>query len=258
MGTLLLRGEAIGAVKGVLFDKDGTLSNSESHLFNLAQLRIQEASKLLLKNGHSLTAIKDLENLLTKAYGLTEKGVNPNGTIAIASREHNLISTATILCLIGETWPQAIDLSSSIFQMVDVLDGGKNNYAKKRTILPGAINFLKELKGNAICSALISNDTKVGIENFLSQNNLISLFANIWSADHQPAKPSPTAVKLLCKLLELDPSECALIGDADSDLRMARQSGIGLVIGYTGGWIQKPKLNQHQYLIHNWDELTIQ
>ena len=84
------------------------------------------------------------------------------------------------------------------------------------------------------------------------------MFCNFWSADHQPPKPSPEAVKRLCKLLKLEPSECALIGDADSDLQMANQSGIDLVIGYTGGWTQKPDLNHHQYLIHNWDEVTIQ
>ena len=81
---------------------------------------------------------------------------------------------------------------------------------------------------------------------------------HFWSADDSPAKPDPAAVEELCKTLGLHPSECALIGDADSDLTMARQSGIGITLGYTGGWSKKPNLTEHEYLINNWNELTIE
>ena len=39
-------------------------------------------------------------------------------------------------------------------------------------------------------------------------------------------KPDPGDVRGLCKQLNLDPSQCALSGDADSDLLMARRAGI--------------------------------
>ena len=108
MPTLLLRGKPIGTVQGVLFDKDGTLSNSESHLESLAELRIQQASELLKKQGANSNVLERLEELLSSAYGLTNDGISPNGTIAIASRDNNIISTATVLCLLGETWPKAL------------------------------------------------------------------------------------------------------------------------------------------------------
>ena len=107
MPTLLLKGKAIGKIKGVLFDKDGTLSNSEGHLLNLAKLRIKGILKLLKEKKYAFSKDNEVKELLTKAYGLSNEGLNPNGTIAIASRECNLISTATILCLLGETWPKA-------------------------------------------------------------------------------------------------------------------------------------------------------
>ena len=92
----------------------------------------------------------------------------------------------------------------------------------------------------------------------LSKNNLKGFLSDYWSADHSPAKPNPIAVKKLCTILGLQPSECALVGDADSDLRMARESGIGLILGFTGGWTNKPHLTQQQHLIHTWNELTVQ
>ena len=60
MPTLFLRGDPIGIIKGVLFDKDGTLSNSEEHLLHLAKLRVQEASRLLTNQGASLNEINHL------------------------------------------------------------------------------------------------------------------------------------------------------------------------------------------------------
>ena len=55
----------------------------------------------------------------------------------------------------------------------------------------------------------------------------------------------------------LAPAHCALIGDADSDLQMARQAGIGLSLGYMAGWNQPPKLTNYHYLIHHWNDLVV-
>ncbi len=259
MTTLWLRDQPIGTIKGVLFDKDGTLSNSESHLLNLAELRVQEALRLFHEEGESWGLLKELKKLMSKAYGITKNGLSPDGIIAIASRENNLISTATILCILGKTWPKAVELSNKIFLLVDdVLDENKSSPTRERKLLPGAQKLLKNLHNANVKCALISNDSRLGVQNFLSKNNLNSLMSNFWSADHFPAKPDPEAVEALCTKLNLHPSQCALIGDADSDLLMARQSGIGIRLGYTGGWTKKPRLTEHQYLIHNWDELTIQ
>jgi len=257
MPTLLLKGESIGEIKGVLFDKDGTLSDSEDHLFTIAKLRVQEASRILIKDGADGDALEKLQDLLCKAYGLTNEGLSPNGTIAIASRQNNFISTATVFCLIGKSWPNACKLSSQIFQSVDILDSRLDNSAERRTVLPGVKTILQDLREAGVICALISNDSRSGIKSFLTRNNLEGLFTNIWSADHYPTKPDPAAVEGLCKKINLQPNECALVGDADSDLLMARQSGVGLALGYIGGWSQAPELTHHHYLIKNWNELTI-
>ena len=76
------------------------------------------------------------------------------------------------------------------------------------------------------------------------------------SSDKNPTKPNPDAVKKLCKALGLKPTDCALIGDSDTDLKMARQAGIKSAIGYISGWKIKPKLSYQQELISNWKDLT--
>ncbi len=255
MPELLLRGNPIGDIKGVLFDKDGTLSKSEEHLLQLAQLRVNEGAKLFIKMNRSGHEVKKLEDFLSSVYGLTSHGLSPNGSIAIASREHNLISTASVLCLLGVDWSKAVAMAHEIFQLVD-----RATYKEpiKRTLLPGVQNLLQNLKEAGVKCAMISNDTREGIINFLETNDVTNDIYGLWSADNQPTKPNPGAVLELCKIIQLQPSECALVGDADTDLKMARQAGIGIALGYSGGWTKPPRLTEHHHLIHHWDELNLQ
>ena len=81
--------------------------------------------------------------------------------------------------------------------------------------------------------------------------------AGIWSADDHPCKPDPQAVLELCNRLGLPPQRCALVGDAETDLQMAPEAGIGGVIGFTGGWKSAPKLPSAQHLLHSWDHLSV-
>ena len=46
MEDLLLKGQAIGKVNGILFDKDGTLINSEERLLELSRSRVSESINL--------------------------------------------------------------------------------------------------------------------------------------------------------------------------------------------------------------------
>ena len=41
MAELFIRNSSVGFIKGIIFDKDGTLSNSEEKLLGLAKTRIE-------------------------------------------------------------------------------------------------------------------------------------------------------------------------------------------------------------------------
>ena len=65
------------------------------------------------------------------------------------------------------------------------------------------------------------------------------------------------AVLELCDRLGLPPQRCALVGDAETDLQMALEAGIGGVIGFTGGWKRAPELPSAQHLLHSWTDLVL-
>jgi phosphoglycolate phosphatase len=57
--------------------------------------------------------------------------------------------------------------------------------------------------------------------------------------------------------MNFNPSDCALISDADTDLRMAKEAGITIVVGFNGGWKTPPVLTEKKFLIEKLNELKI-
>ena len=255
MPLLQLRGTGLGAVEAVLFDKDGTLSISEPQLLTLAQARV-----LLCLEGVEAERRTALRPLLERAYGLRSSGICPAGITAVASREHNLIATATALVQVGLGWPEALALSEQVFAEADQADARRHVAAGVTSATTAALlPWLQRLRAAGVVCAVISNDDMAGIEQFLASHGLAPYFQALWSAEHSPRKPDPAAVHGLCTQLGVEAGRCALIGDANSDLRMAVAAGIPhpLALGYTAAWSTPPPLAEPHPLVHHWDELSL-
>lgn len=261
MAQLLLRGEPIGPVnqpiQAVLFDKDGTLSISEPMLHALAEARVFHCLQLLRERHPELAAerLTECDDLLRRAYGLEAGGVHPAGTTAVASRSHNLISTATALAQVGLGWPEALALSEAVFETTDALHGQGSQHRPQAT--DNLHGLMEQLSAAGVRCAVISNDEMAGIQAFLAAEQLSGFFQACWSAEHSPRKPDPAAVHALCAELGVPASACALIGDANSDLRMARTAGVPVVLGYTAAWRRQPPLDPSFPQLHHWRELGV-
>ena len=266
MPQLLLHGEPLGQASGapatidaVLFDKDGTLSISEPMLQTLAEARVFQCLRHIQAHHRELgtgDAGQELEHLLRRAYGLLDQGgVHPAGTTAVGSRHHNLISTATVVSQMGIGWPEALEIAQEVFAATDGLHGHGSPHRPKTT--DGLHDLVAQLVQAGVICAVISNDDVTGIEAFLDGHGLRDHFAGLWSAEHSPCKPDPAAVHGLCDQLGVPPQRCALIGDANSDLRMARAAGVAVVLGYTAGWSTKPPLDRDFAQLHRWQDLQV-
>ena len=260
MPQLQLRGTGLGEVEAMLFDKDGTLSISEPQLLTLATARVflclEQAAGVL-----PAIVLPDLQQLLERAYGLHAEAICPAGITAVASRDHNLIATATALVQVGLGWPEALGLSEQVFAEADQQDARRSLTASAATstTTDGLRPWLEQLNATGGVCAVISNSDRAGIEHVLASHGLERLFAGLWSAEHRPRKPDPAAVHGLCKQLGVAAGRCALIGDANSDLRMAVAAGIShqLALGYTAAWRTPPPLAEPHPLIHHWSELSL-
>jgi len=259
MAELLIRNSSVGFIKAIIFDKDGTLINSEAHLLELAKTRIEFSENKFKKLKINNIKIWLLKKLLNSVYGLKKNCLSANASLAIASREENIISTATIFTLFGFDWFQSLSIGKEIFKEVDIyLSNQKGNKQKQRTLISGALDLLVSLKKKGVSIALMTNDTKAGIEEFICSNKLEGMFDYLWSAENKPSKPNPKAVIELCKRMKINPLECALISDADTDLKMAKEADVPIIIGFTGGWKNPPTLTEKQFIIEKFNELNIQ
>ena len=122
MACLQLRGTNLGDVDAVLFDKDGTLSISEPQLITLAEARV-----FLCLDQVEPAQRLELRGLLERAYGLRAGAICPAGITAVASRDHNLIATATALVQVGWGWPEALALSEQVFAEADQCDARRTD-----------------------------------------------------------------------------------------------------------------------------------
>ncbi|TVS06834.1 MAG: HAD family hydrolase [Cyanobium sp. PLM2.Bin73] len=259
MARLLLRGRPLhqGEIEAVLFDKDGTLCHSELRLLALARARVNQCQRLLEQRHPqlALSVAAELAPRLEATYGLQANGLHPAGTTAVASREHNLISTATALAQLGLGWPEALELAEAVFQHCDRT--ADDDHAPGATATDGVHELLQRLCEADVACAVISNDDQQGIAAFLASHNLGSYFAALRSADHHPRKPDPAAVVALCGDLGTEPGRCALIGDANSDLLMAERAGVAVVLGYSAGWKLPPPLEGRFTQLAHWHELEV-
>jgi phosphoglycolate phosphatase len=260
MAHLLLRGEPlrspagdIASIDAVLFDKDGTLSHSEPMLLALAEARVRCCLALADLELAAPERHHQLQDLLQRAYGLQGDGLHPGGITAVAARDHNLIATATVLTQVGLSWPDALAIAEDSFAQTEGLHGAGAQSPPQPT--DGLAALMDRLHRSALRAAVISNDHEEGIHAFLQGHGLDHRFDACWSAEHHPRKPAAGAVHGLCAELGVVAGRCALIGDADSDLRMARAAGVPLVIGYRAGWTQPPRLEEGSLELHHWDEL---
>ncbi|WP_254946222.1 HAD family hydrolase [Cyanobium sp. AMD-g] len=242
-------------LEAVLFDKDGTMSQSEPMLVALAQARVFHCLALADLAAGDPERHRDLGDLLHRAYGLAPEGVHPAGTMAVASRDQNLVATATALVQVGLGWPEALAMAEAVFARTDALHGQGSEQRPAPTA--GLRPLLETLLRAGVRCAVISNDHVEGIEAFLAAHDLAAYVQAIWSAEHQPRKPDPAAVHGLCAELGVAVESCALIGDANSDLRMARAAGVPVVLGYRAGWRRPVELDASFLQLDHWRELTV-
>src|SRR6185436_10761232 len=76
--------------------------------------------------------------------------------------------------------------------------------------------------------------------------------------DGIPVKPAPDMMLTICARMKVDPSKVMVVGDTTADLKMARASGAGLVVGVLSGVSSaKDLIPFADVLIDSIDELHI-
>ena len=207
-------------IKGVLFDKDGTLLD-----INALWVPIGYGLVDALSGRHCL---KPGDNeIILKAIGI-EKGIlRPNSVLASGTTGEISSALAEILLGMGAR----IEFSETKAVVLGVISNmTKNNW---QLIIPRG-DLIKTF------TALKSADIKIGLATSDFYDSAITClrrlgieeFFDYIGADtgNGGLKPDPDLLNRFCEACGLIPCEIAVVGDSQVDIDMARNGGAGLAI----------------------------
>jgi phosphoglycolate phosphatase len=221
MATIQCGTRAFENVRAIVFDKDGTLADSHPLLGRLAQQRASLVD----------AAVPGLEACLLKVFGMTPTGLNLAGLMAVGTRPENEIAAAACVAIQGYAWLEALTLVKAAFIQADQALQRK---ALHTPPFEGVRSLLQQLAEGGVAIAVLSGDTTANVQDFLTYYELTQWVSYAAGSDHF-TKPDSRFLQQACEVLQIPPEETLVIGDASTDLEMARLAGAAASIGVTWG-----------------------
>ncbi len=214
-------------IRGVLFDKDGTLLDFE-RTWTPVSRRVAE----------QVAPDSSLVDVLLDAVGhdpVTDRFRAGSPMVAGTARD----VARHMLPLL----PEHTDLDA----LTDRVDQIFLTEASACAVpVDGLAEVLQVLSERGARLGVATSDNTASAEAALQSLSLRSHFSFVCGYDAGfGGKPGPGMVLGFCEAVGLDPSEVAVVGDSTHDLHMARAAGAGLAVGVLTGPAREADLTPH-------------
>ena len=125
------------------------------------------------------------------------------------------------------------------------------------TLIGGVRDTLAVLKQRGFRIGLATNDSSAGLEASLAPHGILGLFDFAAGCDSGfGSKPDPRMVAGFCAAVDLCPNAVAMVGDAAHDLAMCRAAGVAMTVGALSGTSRRQDLESlADLLIDNINDL---
>lgn len=230
-------------IQAVIFDKDGTLEDSEVYLRNLGQKRARMIDAQIPGTGDPLLM----------AFGINGDTLDPTGLMAVGSRRENEIAAAAYIAETGRGWLESLAIADRAFEEAD-------QYLKNSAPSPlfaGSLEVLQLLAGAGLKLGILSADTTEGVQAFVKRHQLSEYIQLQMGVEDGPSKPDPVLFLQACRALGVEVGATLMVGDSVGDIQMARQAGAAGCIGISWGTPQAAHLQQADVMITQLDEIQI-
>ncbi|PBB27128.1 HAD family hydrolase [Mesorhizobium sp. WSM4307] len=204
-------------IKGILFDKDGTLVD-----FNATWLGVADFMAMDAADGDRWKA----DRLLAAAgFDFANRRFKPD----------SIFASGTNMDVVELWFPRLSDedqmLAVARFNEITSVQGSTMAVA-----LPGIVDTLAVLHKRSYRLGVATNDSTSGAEKTLVTLGVAQLFDAAYGYDAVAnPKPAPDTIQAFCDLTGLKSAEIAMVGDNRHDLEMARAGGCGLAVGVLSG-----------------------
>lgn len=205
------------AIKGILFDKDGTLVDFDKTWFSVAdQMALEVAGGDRMHANRLMEAVGyDYASACFRADSIFVAGTNAD----IVTQWYPSLSPA-------ERLERTLH-----FDTVTAVGGAANAVA-----IRGVREAVTRLHGARFRLALATNDSTAGAERTLATLGMAQMFDAAFGYDAVAnPKPAPDVVLAFADMAGLKPSEVAMVGDNAHDIEAGRAAGAGLTVGVLSG-----------------------
>lgn len=205
------------AIRGILFDKDGTLIDVNGTWVPIYRQMLCEQFDISPAAANTL---------------MQQVGYDPVNDTFIAN---SILASGTTRQLVENWWP---DLDEAGIQeklrMIDV-DYAPLSKSLLKPLMP-LVPLLKELKAMNYHVGVATNDSHYSAVNHMGHLGVLDLFDEVIAADTVAVpKPSGDMIRKFAASMGLKPSEIAMVGDNSHDMDEARNGGAGLAIAVLSG-----------------------
>jgi phosphoglycolate phosphatase len=229
-------------IKAIIFDKDGTLENSQNFLRELAYKRARMID----------AQIPGIGDPLLMAFGIQDNQVDPTGLMAVGSPQENQIAAAAYIAETGRSWFESLEIAKNAFKEAD-------RYLEKARetspLFTGSLEVLKFLSDAGLKLGILSADTTKNVENFVKRHQLSDYIQLTMGGDQGISKPDPALFQKACEKLGVETKSTLMVGDSIGDIEMARKAGAKGVIGICWDQPQATHLATADIVIHHLDQI---
>ena len=220
------------AIRGVLFDKDGTLLDywrtwgpiNREVAFYSAGGNSALADELLRLGGHD----PDTDH------------ITPGSVLAAGSHDE-----------VAELFAARLEARTPRFLAREIERIFREGGARHAVLMDGVVETLEVLQRAGYRLGVATNDSVGGLAASLGRHSgLMERFAFLAGCDSgHGVKPEAGMALAFCRATALSPGDIAVAGDAVHDMEMGRRAGAGLRIGLLGGTSARADLAPHADLI---------
>lgn len=209
-------------VEAILFDKNGTLEDSEICLRSFAQ----KATRIIDSQ------IPGIGEPLLMAFGVNGDILDHAGLMAVASRRESEIAAAAYIAETGRAWIEALTIARQALEEAD-------KYAQNipSPLFDGCLEVIQQLSGYGLKLGILSAATTSEVYTFAQTTGLNNYMQLLMGVDEGVGKPDPKLFLLACEQLGVSPNKTLMVGDSIGDMQMAKNAGAAGCIGIS--WIGK-------------------